>query len=319
MKSKKLSLFLDDYINYRASHVKIESWEINSITKFAFYADKNKTYTITRKLVIDYINLKKNPSRTHKFTLMKHIRPFCKFLNVQNPDHFVPEYRFIPRPKKLLIPFIFNDQQVSQMMQYARHNLWRGPQRLLVPATYETLIGLLWATGMRISEATKLNIGDIDFENGIIHIRETKFYKSRLLPLQKSTTQALKNYLTERNSFNYPCRADCPFFFNWAERQTKGGRYSVDGFHDQLRKIIIAFDFKNEKGIHARPYDLRHSFATTRLYSIYAKDQPLEKLPIIATYMGHAKFSYTQVYLHPSVELLEKLGKNFFEYFKAGL
>ncbi len=313
-----MSSFTEDYFNFRSNYVKIERWEINSIRRFSEYADKRRVHIITRQFINDFLDAKKNPSRTYKFSTIKHIRPFSKFLHIQDSRHFVPEYRFVSRPKRLLIPYIFNEQQVAMMMNYARNELWKGPQRLLVPATYETLIGLLWTTGMRISEAKNLNIGDIDFEQNIIHIRETKFYKSRILPVQKSTGIALKNYLIERNSFKYPCRSDCPFFFNWAQRQRKSGRYTVGGFHNQLRKVILALDIKGENGKHARPYDLRHSFATTRLTTIYESALSIQKLPIVATYMGHSKFSHTQVYLHPSTELLASLGKNFFSFFEKG-
>lgn len=204
------------------------------------------------------------------------------------------------------------------MMEYARHELWKGPQRLVVPAVYETVIGLMWATGIRIHEVVNLNLDDLDFEKNLIYIRETKFYKSRLLPVHKTTMDALARYIDERNSFRFPKEPERPLFFNWRMRRTKKWRYTTDAIHHKLHQIIVALNIKNKKtDRYARPYDLRHSFATSRLESIYKNVHRLEqRLPLIATYMGHAKLSYTQIYLHPSTELMAGLGKNFLTFFE---
>lgn len=317
MKSRKLSSFVDEYVALRGSYVKLGRWEINVVRRFTAFANRRGERIISRKLLLEYLESFKNPAPTKKFSESTLIRPFCIFLNRRDDRHFVPEYRFVPKPKSKLRPYIFTEEEVWRMMDYARNELWKGPQRLAVPAVYETLIGLMWVTGIRIGEAVKLNLGDLDFKKNVIYIRETKFYKSRLVPVQPSTMDALASYIKERNSFGFPTEPSRPLFFNWRMRRKHKWQYTTDAFHGKIHEIIVALALRSKKtGLYARPYDLRHSFATSRLTSIYGDADPVQRMPLIATYMGHAKLTYTQTYLHPSTDLLAGLGKNFFSFFE---
>ena len=315
MKNPKLSSLVDSYIAYRSTHVKWTKWQGDSVRKFARFVDSKRERIVTRQLIWSYLESLPSPARTAKFEATRNIRPFCIYLKARNPTHFVPEYRFVPRPKKQLVPHIFSEQEVNHMMKKARKLLCRHTQPRVVRTMYATLIGLLWATGMRISEAVNLNMGDVDLGRGVIRIRETKFYKSRLLPIHPTTVRALKRYLVERNSY-YPSFDWNPFFYNWRMAERKQGRYTRDAFHQKIREAIIALKIKNKAGRYARPYDLRHSFATHRLTSIYDGKEAVKRLPLIATYMGHAKIGHTQIYLHPSTELMAKLGRDFFSFFE---
>ncbi len=317
MKNTKFKDLAKEYLNLRSGYVKISRWETKVVHKFASYADRRRERIITRRLLCEYLESIKNPAPTTKFTLVKLLRQFCIYLQRRDERHFIPEYRFIPKPKTKMKPYIFSENEVRQMMIYARNELWKGPQRLVVPAVYETIIGLMWVTGMRIGEVVKLNLEDLDFKKNIIYIRETKFYKSRLIPVQPSTMAALGHYIDERNSFGFPKEPGRPLFFNWRMRRTKKGRYTTDAIHHKIHEIIVALNLKDKRtGRYARPYDLRHSFATTKLRQIYGATEPIQRLPLIATYMGHAKLTYTQTYLHPSTELMAGLGKNFFAFFE---
>jgi integrase len=317
MKDPKLSSFVGEYIDFRLAYIKDMKWEADVVRRFTTFADRRRERIVTRKLLSNYFESFKNPAPTTKFNECRLIRQFCIYLCRRDERHFVPEYRFFPKPKSKFKPYIYTEEEVVRMMNHARHDLWQGPQRLVVPAVYETLIGLLWVTGIRMSEAVNLNLGDLDFKRNLLYIRETKFYKSRLVPVHSSTMAALKNYIEERNSFGFPKEPDRPLFFNWRMRRTKKWRYTVDAFHEKIREIILALNLKHKTtGRYARPYDLRHSFATSRLERIYEDGNPIQRLPLIATYMGHAKLTYTQTYLHPSTELMAGLGKNFFSFFE---
>lgn len=296
MKRTHFSSLVDDYIDFRFSVVKGSKSEANNIKQFCKFADKFSNKTIlTLELVNEYLASLKNPKPTTKYGQCKSLRAFSLYLNQRDPKNVVIPYRYVKRPPSSFKPYIFSEKEVVTMMNYARTKLWTGPQILIVPVLYETLIGLLWSTGMRLKEAVNLNVGDIDFQSGVIHIKQTKFYKSRLLPLHPSTSAALMRYLEERNSFNYPKSPGTPFFFNWRMRGgTRKGRYTTDAFHEKIHQIIVVLDIRAANGRLARPYDLRHSFATLRLNEIY-EGEALRKLPLIATYMGHAKLTYTQI------------------------
>jgi integrase/recombinase XerD len=316
MKTPKLSSLVDDYIAFRGTHIKWIKWPGEVVRRFTAFADARRERIVTRQLIWAYLESIENPARTTKFEIARNLRPFCLYLKARDSRHFVPEYRFVAKPRKQLVPHIFSEDEVQKLMKYVRKALCRHTHPPVVRTTYATLIGLLWATGMRTSEVVNLNIGDVDFEAGVIKIRETKFYKSRLIPVHPTTTQALREYLAERNRSGFPVFDWSPFFYNWRMAERKQGRYTTDAFHHKIREAIIATKIKSKSGRYARPYDLRHSFATNRLSSIYDGKEAGKRLPLIATYMGHSKISHTQVYLHPSTELLAKLGRNFFSYFE---
>lgn len=316
MRTPKLSSLVGDYIKFRSTHVKWVKQPGKTVKRFADFADERKDRVVTRQLIWAYLESIQNPAPTTKFEIIRNLRPFCLYLRARDPRHFVPEYRFVRRPKKQRAPYIYTEDEVQKMMKQVRTALCHHTQPPFVRTLYATLIGLLWSTGMRISEAVNLDIGDVDLEAGVICVRETKFYKSRLVPLHSTTVSALKKYLKERNLYGYSAFDWNPFFYNWRMIESKQGRYTVDGFHQQIHNAIKALKLKSKSGQYARPYDLRHSFATNRLSAIYDGKEAARRLPLIATYMGHSKLSHTQIYLHPSTELLAKLGKNFFTFFE---
>ena len=88
------------------------------------------------------------------------------------------------------------------------------PVNSLRPHTYVTIIGLLWVSGLRIGEVVRLNIGDVDLERELLHIRKTKFFKSRIVPISKSTAFALHAYKKKRDYFGYSSSSTSPFFIN---------------------------------------------------------------------------------------------------------
>jgi len=314
--SKSLRHYGPEYFKYRAQIIKWIIYDKIVVNEFFKYCGRAKL--ITRELLLSFLSQKKfTPSA--RYYRLRILRAFCWYMHQIDQRHFIPGDRFLRKPKSKFKPHIFTKDEVIQMMSYARNKLWKGPQRLVVPAVYETVIGLMWATGMRIREVVDLNLGDIDFNRNCLIIRKTKFYKSRLIPLHPSTLFALQKYIDERNSFNFPKRPDCPLFFNWRMRGTKRGRYTVDAFHHKIHEIIVMLDIRGPTGKFARPYDLRHSFATNKFAEIYDGKDAVLRLPLIATYMGHAKLSYTQTYLHPKTETLAKLGKNFLAYFEGAI
>jgi integrase len=118
------------------------------------------------------------------------VRGFARYLSGIDPRTEVPPTGLIGLRRQRRPPFIYTDQQVIALMEPAR----TGIRQRLVAATYQTLIGLLAATGMRISEAIKLDNADIDWQQGVLLVRESKFNKSRYLPVHASTLDALERY-----------------------------------------------------------------------------------------------------------------------------
>src|SRR5215204_4478179 len=123
------------------------------------------------------------------------VRGFARYLAGIDPRTEVPPTGLIRLRRQRRPPFIYTDEQVLALMERARAAI----RQRLAAATYETLIGLLAATGMRISEAIKLDDADIDWQQGVLLVRESKFNKSRYLPVHASTLDALERYAHQRD------------------------------------------------------------------------------------------------------------------------
>jgi integrase len=180
----------------------------------------------------------------------------------------------------------------------------------LRPHTYATLIGLLWVSGLRVGEAIRLNLEDVDREQAILYIRQTKNSKSRLVPVSVSTLNALLAYRDMRAQFGHDTSSKAPLFVS--QRARRLVRRTVDG---TFRILTRELGLKSVYGREPRVHDLRHSWATRCLAGLYqgGKD-PNALLPVLATYLGHANIACTTVYLHPSTELLMQAGSRFQNY-----
>jgi len=166
-------------------------------------------------------------------------------------------------------------------------------------ATYATLIGLLAVSGMRIGEAIKLDRGDVDWAQGVLLIRESKFGKSRLVPLALSAMTALQTYAGLRDQFQ-PRPQDPSFFVSLA-----GKRLLYAVVSQTFRQLV------DDAGVGAgaprppRLHDLRHTFAVATLLGWYRTSEDVAtKIPALSTYLGHREPSSTYWYLSAAPELL---------------
>lgn len=222
-------------------------------------------------------------------------RGFAGYLSGIDPDTEVPPLGLIPTWQRWRRPFIYAPADIDAIMAQARASI-TSPLRA---ATYHTLIGLLAASGLRIGEAIKLDRADIDWERGVLLIRESKFGKSRLIALHPSTTAALAEHASLRDELS-PRPKDASFFTSLTRR-----RLSYAVVQDTFRQLI------NNAGVGAdapsppRLHDLRHTFAVRTLLAWYRNDQDVQaKIPSLSTYLGHREPASTYWYLSAAPELL---------------
>jgi integrase len=196
-------------------------------------------------------------------------------------------------------PHLYSSADIATLMALARQI--RFP---LKGATYETLIGLLASSGLRVGEAIRLNRDDVDLCAGVITIRESKFRKSRLVPLHPSTRDALIAYATRRDQLLSRPRTDS-FFVSLT-----GTRLHHTGVNETFRRLVRAAGLESPGTRRPRPHDLRHSFAVEVLLGWYRADVNVaERLPALSTYLGHLKPSSTYWYLQAAPELLALAAK----------
>jgi integrase len=171
--------------------------------------------------------------------------------------------------------------------------------------THSTLIGLLAATGLRPGEAMNLDLSDVDLENGILAIRQTKFGKSRFVPIEGSTSAALAQYVQWRRELCALCQTDR---FLVSEN---GTRLQDGTARRTFAKVSHAIGLRQtvrgkRVGRGPRLQDFRHTFATRKLIEWYRAGLDVEReMPKLATYLGHTNVSHTYWYIEAVPELLQ--------------
>jgi integrase/recombinase XerD len=192
-------------------------------------------------------------------------------------------------------PFIYSTADIAALMTHAREMI-PNPLRA---AAVETLIGLLGATGMRVGEAIGFQRGDVDSADGIIMVRDSKFGKSRLVPLQPSTLDALAAYAQHRDQV-LPHPKSSTFFLS-----TAGTAVLPADFGKTFRRLLQRTGIGADAPRAPRVHDVRHSFAVNTLTSWYRNGDNVEaRLAALATYLGHKDPISTYWYLSAVPELL---------------
>ena len=266
-----------------------------------------KVRQVTCKMVTGYLATTCHLHSTTRCETLSRLRQFCRYLFHLNPRTYIPQKNLLPPGKVKVRPHIYSDTELQNILSLTRQ---LGPHGSLRPHTLTTIFSLLWVSGMRVSEVLNLNLTDVDLDAGVIHIRQTKFSKSRLIPLSQSSTAALLQYRDKRARYGHSHSSGTPFFVNEYRK-----RCSSTVIREVFWNIIQKLGIKTARGDRPRIHDFRHSFATLWLNEFYhcGKD-PTAYLPILATYMGHANISNTQVYLNTSMELLQIAGQQFDNY-----
>ncbi|MHB8474629.1 MAG: tyrosine-type recombinase/integrase [Gammaproteobacteria bacterium] len=198
-------------------------------------------------------------------------------------------------------PYIYSPAEVSRILQVARD--WPAPRWPLLPATMHTMFMLAYCAGLRLGEILRLNVGDVLIPDAAIEIRNTKFFKSRRLPLAESTFSALQNYLKERRRAGGPDEPDSPLLWH----QKGAGRYSMTRAEKILFAVLRQAGLKPAHGRGGpRIHDFRHAFVVNRMLAWYREGiDPAPRLPYLVTYLGHKSLHSTLTYLTVTQELLQ--------------
>jgi len=204
-------------------------------------------------------------------------------------------------------PHVYTEREIVRLFAAARTFRARGaPLRPLM--TY-TMLALAYCAGLRIGELAALKLRDIDLERGIIEIRETKFFKTRRLPLAPKVLALLARYLKARAATGAPIDSDAPLW--WTALRRKG--YSYGELDKILTRVIRRAGLKPHRGCKGpRVHDLRHAFVAHRLLQWYRDGvEPQSRLPHLVTYLGHKDIDSTLKYLNITPELLQQANERY--------
>lgn len=216
----------------------------------------------------------------------------------------------VPKQPPAVVPYIYSRDELRRLLnateQYRKHRF------LLEPRTFRTLLLLLYGAGLRGCEGRRLKVADVDTPAAMLTIRDTKFYKTRLVPVGRDLNGVIAAY-TEWRLATHPLRNREEYLF--VDRNGAPLRdYAIRRAFADLR---AAAGVKRNDGARYQPrlHDLRHSFAVDRLTTWYREGKDVQKLlPALSTYLGHISVAATQVYLTMTPELLRQACRRFERY-----
>ena len=281
-----------------------------TLRSFVAFAEKETATHVTTDLLLQWVKLstaKESATLADKFNT---VRRFAIWRSVVDMRTEIPPKGLLPSHYHRKPPYIYSDQEIERLVREAR-NL---PSLMGVRGlTYATLFGLLAATGMRISEALALNREDVDFEEGVLDIQQSKFRKSRLVPLHRSTCDVLEDYAKKRDQI-FPRLKNGAFFVS--EGGTRVTKWAArDNFAKVSREIGIRAKVEGKRLGHGpRFHDMRHRFAARTLVDWYRAGVDVERqIHKLSTYLGHVHVNDTYWYLEAVPELLELATQRFID------
>jgi len=283
------------------------------LMRFARFADaRGHQGPLTLDMQLDWA--RQHVKSTNSVTAARRLeimRPFAAHYRQFEPDTEVPPPFALGHGHRRLVPHIYTDDEIANLLLACDRMV---PQDGLRPWTYKTLFGLIAAVGLRISEALKLQITDLDLPGATLTVRQTKFHKSRCLPLHPSVVQALSDYLYARLRIMGHVR-DTTVFITPA-----GTALSRRGVHHAFARLRDQLGWC-ARGGHAKPriHDLRHTMAVRRVQRWHEEDVSIEHAIFwLFTYMGHTKVSDTYWYLTGTPELMALIGSRFERFVSEG-
>ena len=266
---------------------------------FARFADRRgHRGPPTNGLMLRWATLPSKGTRLYKARRLEIVGTFAKHLVAIEPSTEVPPRHVLGPAHRRNPPHIYTEEQIRTLM--VRASRLSG---VLRPKTFETLVGLIACTGLRISEALDLSIADVDLEQGVLTVRESKFRITRLVPVHRSTVAALRRYNTCRLRLwpHAPC-------FLVSEGGKPLARSTV--YHAFRRLAVGIVPTSNRSAV--RIHDLRHTFACRVIEKWeHTKRSATSRIAILSRYLGHARVTDTYWYLSATPDLLGAAARNF--------
>jgi len=245
------------------------------------------------------------------------LRHFCVWRRRIEPNCFVPGPELICRAQPHVTPVILGDQHVARMLALA-DTFGPSPNSPLRPATMRLAVVLLYTTGLRLGELQRLILGDIEDGGSVLRVRESKFHKSRLLPLSNSTRAELVAYLVRRTGVGFGAQPTAPLLCTRARGRVQMRPYSISGLQHGLNSLLRGAARPASFARQPRVHDLRHSFAVQALARWYRQGADIQaQLPKLAMYMGHVSIESTAYYLRWTEEIAALASDRFAQHFEA--
>jgi integrase len=272
------------------------------IREFVTWLERRGERRITTRLALEWATLPQHLQQAEWAARLSAIRGFARYWCTIDAGSEAPPDGLLPYRARRPAPYLYSNAEVENLLEAAK---CMPAQFELQAATYYCLLGLLAVAGLRISEALTLEPRDIDWNEGVVTIRGTKFGKSRLVPLHPTARHVLAEYAEQRDRL-FRERPATAFFPSKTGSRLDAG---------QVRRVF--YRLSRQIGIRGasasrgpRLHDLRHRFAVEALLRWYrAGEDVRRRLPILSTYLGHSHVTDTYWYLSNTPELMAAAGQ----------
>lgn len=299
--SVKMLTRIRRYLAYRRSLGYALREEGRLLLDFGRYADRvGHRGALTLDLALRWARLPTRADPCYWARRLQVLRCLAKYLALFEPKTMIPPNRILGRAFVRKVPHIYSSEELAQLLRAARR---LQPSNSLRPHTYFTLIGLMACTGMRLGEAVRLCVEDVDLRGGIITVRHSKLHEVRVLPLHASTLKQLLRYHRRRQA----CAPKAKTFF-----------VSLQGTGLAAKTVAATFSILAAgvkcRGSRPRPRltDLRHTFSCRVLLKWNRRQEDLDHhLLLLMHYLGHSKIRHTYWYLTGVPELLRQAAAAF--------
>lgn len=299
---------VETYLMYRRRHGFMLSIDATQLRSFARFADEVGTADhLTVALAIAWARSSRRPNPLTWARRIEVLRGFARFcLREDSATEIPPRSLFGPAHRRL-VPHIYTDAELCALLAAANG---LAPEHGLRPATCRCVFGLLAASGLRISEALALTRADVDFDAGVLCIREAKFHRQRLVPLHPSVIEALGAYARQRDRLVPRPVCDCFFL------RDDGHSANQSGILYALQTLCRQLGWQPRGDYpHHRLHDLRHTFIVRSTLRFYEQGIDVDRAVLaLSTYVGHAKVTDTYWYFTGIPELMTIAADRFYRY-----
>jgi integrase/recombinase XerD len=286
---------LDDYLALRRSlGYKLERTG-SVLEDFVAYSTTTGAAHIRTEVALAWALRTSNPESRWRADRLAMVRGLARYLNAIDPAHEIPPTGLLPGQRRRPVPFLYSDEEIVALMAASR--------RLGSPiqaATLETVIGVLATTGLRVAEVIRLDDTDLDADDRVLVVRESKGGKSRLVPVDESVQGAVIAYVAVRDRIFCSPRTESLFV------STVGKRLHSGNLGAAFAAVVAMTGIgTTPAGRAPRLGDFRHSFAVQTLLGWHKDGRDVAALlPTLSTYLGHVSPGSTYWYLTASPELL---------------
>jgi integrase/recombinase XerD len=312
----KLAQVVDDYVTWKRSLGFRFSSAEKILKAFVRHAGHVEIDDVGQEVVAGFLRGARPPIRSSWHTKYFALAGLVRFALQRGLLSTSPLPFQLPKRPEYAKPYIYSTDELQQLLDGSKildaRNRKSGQAAGITPLTFRTLVLLLYGAGLRLSEALALTVDDVDLSAGQLVVRNTKFFKTRLLPIGPRLSSALRLYAETRLVLlNRPPSADTYLL----RRHGMGISRQVAERYFRMVRSHVGMRRRDGAYFQPRLHDLRHTFAVHRLVAWYRQGADVQLLlPKLSTYLGHIGLAETQHYLTMTPDLLGEAGQRFERY-----